>query len=549
MPQPIIDQARRWTLWYENEVFTGTGGTGRYVPNVDDAVWSWNGIFRIVSVDYSTGLSAKVPHNFTSLGGGFPIESVLLGSTPNNTIDTHRVYINTSVVPHDLAVDHLLHIYGTAGSYCKIFKGTDISAQGQVISGVVNSSGQVTSENIPLESIRGASGNEPAIKIVKQGISVETLDTGEIVTAVIYSTTGAVLSSSILIVERTDFVRTLDHTQRYVVGIELLSPYLSSNDAQLLEYPANMLLQSSALLGRVRYSTGAFVDYPIDGNKFSLFGMDSYIANIPNQTADLLLNYSLGTNEYGYGANSEARTFTKPYRVKTTEILGTYTVKLFVVPVWNSAGARWVLNYFLYSLERQTFYEVTNYIQLSPGYAAFDGALYVGDQQLRVAINLADIPNAGYAQYHHVQDFHIELHGAGADGALSRYWTLIYSDGGNGLGALSALVAVDTQNSGSVTVSLDGGQTTVAGWLDTHYVPTEPITFPRAETAAPAPTHVRLMIGPTWQRLVPIEDILITQSAINVNPAQGSAARLHFVRVDQDTVLELGVLGATVKRI
>ena len=49
----------------KSEIYTGPTGTGRYVPNIEDAVWDWTaGVFRVVDVNITTGLSTLVLHTF-----------------------------------------------------------------------------------------------------------------------------------------------------------------------------------------------------------------------------------------------------------------------------------------------------------------------------------------------------------------------------------------------------------------------------------------------------------------------------------------------------
>ena len=108
---PIVDQSRGWRYWYYDEIYTTPLGVGRYVPNVNDAVWSWElGLQRVTAVNYLTGESTLVSHTFTNNNGGVLAVDALLGSGPGSVSESFRVYVNTTVSPPTMAVDRRLHI-------------------------------------------------------------------------------------------------------------------------------------------------------------------------------------------------------------------------------------------------------------------------------------------------------------------------------------------------------------------------------------------------------------------------------------------------------
>ena len=58
---PIHNPDGKFHLWHMREIFRGPN-TGRYVPNIDDAVWDWDtGLYRVTAVDLTTGLSTRFP--------------------------------------------------------------------------------------------------------------------------------------------------------------------------------------------------------------------------------------------------------------------------------------------------------------------------------------------------------------------------------------------------------------------------------------------------------------------------------------------------------
>ena len=52
---PVHDPDRGFRVWNRDEVY-GQSEKGRYVPNLDDAVWDWDtGLWRVIEVDITTG--------------------------------------------------------------------------------------------------------------------------------------------------------------------------------------------------------------------------------------------------------------------------------------------------------------------------------------------------------------------------------------------------------------------------------------------------------------------------------------------------------------
>lgn len=149
-----VDVTRRFSVWHIREIYTGPTGTGIFVPNVDDMVMDWNsGVYRVAAVDhYRTNLSYLVKVNLNALGGGIDDGDIAVVTGPGANSNSFRVYINTEVTPHTMAIDSRVIWNGAANAYVKVFKGTDTSeTTGVVISAMVSTNGNITSENIPLD--------------------------------------------------------------------------------------------------------------------------------------------------------------------------------------------------------------------------------------------------------------------------------------------------------------------------------------------------------------------------------------------------------------
>lgn len=530
-------------MWYRPDIFTGPTGTGQYVPNVNDLILDYSlGLFRVTAVNATTNLSTLVSWSQPDDAAGVIAQDILLGSGPGTQSESYRCYINGNVTPKTLAIDSRLRVYGSRAAYCKVFLGTDISASGIVISAQVNSAGQVISENLSMEPVGTDAGSNLAIRTPIQGYSTEYPADGEVVTAVIYESSGRVLSISKLLVKRTNFVRTTNASRKYITSIQLVTPFISSTDNHLIEYPTNMLFQVGNLKGQVNYSDGTSIQLPIDGSRFILMGAESYVATQVGQRIPLLLTYNMASNEYGYSVNGDNtnRFVTADYEITTTEIVGAYNVKLFVVPVWQSPTLGYKLEYYLYNLDRQQIYYATPYVTLVAPYNTYNPLPNGNSQTLSVRIELSSL-GSSFAYYNYAQTFTIALLTQGT--ATTANWWIRYSPGGVQIGGSNFAVLTNT-SSGIWSANIAAGKATQQEWLDALYHGAEPLLHPLSEIQAPTPTHFRVKIGTTFNREIAIANWAAAVANIPLtspDPKAGDALRIEFIKKDGSTVYELGL--------
>lgn len=540
---PLYDPQRGWRMWYRSDVYTGPTGSGQWVPNPNDLVFDYaTGFWRVQSVNPTTFISTMISWKQPDDASGVMTEDILLGSGPGSQSETYRVYLDTKVVPYTLGFDLRLFTYSSEAHHLKVFRGTDISNTGIVISAMVDQNGNVVSENIPLETRGLHPQTGVAIKVPVQGYSVEELPDGEVVTAVVYTAAGVARSTSKLLIKRSNTIRPSDASRKYVTSIQLISPRISSSNNNLLEYPVNMLIQSGGIQGRVNYSDGSHVILPIDGVKFELQGLERYVATQVGQQSHLLLVYHFGDNEYGYTLSGEYpdRFMHEEYEITTTEVEGSYSVKLFVAPVWQPGVNNYKLEYWLYNLERDETYYVTPYVNLVAPYASYNPLPTGNPQTLQARIELSSL-GSSFSYYAHTQIFTLCLLTPGS--SLSPNWWIQYSPSGPQYGGANAF-EVTNAGGNNWTGDLTLGKATQAEWLEATYFNSEPLIHPTAETVAPTPTHFRLKIGNDFSREIAVANWNQTVSAMTLtppDPAQGDVARLEFIQRVSGVDYEVGV--------
>ncbi len=490
---PIYDPNRRWTIWSRDEIFEGGIGQGKYIPNLKDYVVEPDTYttYIVEFLDQVTLLPTLREIKPASLDFSFSQSDVLFGVGPGTQADTYRIYIDNSVTPHILSVDTRLKIAGSLSNYAKIFKGTDTSTQGIVISKVYDNNNNFISENIPLELVAIDSHINYSIKIISVAhTDIDMLD-GELVTAVIYNDQGNVVSKRQLLVENTAFIRDINTAQKFITQISLDSAFISPSIDNTLEFPLNIPVNALNMIGVVQYSDGTTLRLPVDGTKFSIYGLDQYISSIVGQKVDLVLNYSLSTNETAVGAiSNDGNHITENYSLVTTNPNNSYAVKLFGYPIWINNNIGYEIKWFLLNLDRNVWYDVTSNVTFSSNTGPFNPLLYGFVQNKTVQVNLAEV-NGTFDVFIHVQNVSIVLNHAPQPDISQIPWTISNEVTANALPYGDGIYA---KKISPTSVNISAGITTSQEWLDKTYLRSKPLVDPRIETAPLDPTHFILMV-------------------------------------------------------
>ena len=543
-----VDPTRRFSTFYMSEIYTGPNGTGIWVPNVNDMVIDWdNGIYKVVSVDhYKTNLCYMVKVNLNTLGGGLDDSDMAVVTGVGANSNSFRVYVNTETVPHTMAIDSRVIWNGGANAYVKVFRGTDYSeTTGQCISAIITANGNITSENIPLVVVTIPSGTNVTQKTAQVAWCSEAVTNGDVVTVVTYTAAGTITSVDKFVVSVTNYIRSINQTAKYVTNIELITPFLSKTDKRLIECPINMVVQSLNFSAKVTYSDNSSIVSNIDGRKWNLAGLNMFVASQIGKYDRLLLTYTLDNTELAFDA-SEAlpdRKVVREYRIRTIDIDTYYSIKLFAVPVWSTSARAYSLNWYLYNLAREDIIDVTAYIEYSTLSPTFVGNKYNSAQILDVAFNMQSL-GQNYGYFRHVQRVAVTLLNPGTTVAPNRYFTIAYGDATLYGDTARALYTADELNAGKLKLNISCGYSDALTWITNVYRPLEPLYYSANEAEAPAPTHVRVLIGTgtsAWQREILIADITKDIRNINTSISQGGLVRIELFYRDEEGDHQLAI--------
>lgn len=494
---PIYDPEGRFQVWAMHEIYQGEYGENRYVPKVKDLVKDMDtGLeYRVVGLDLAT-LIPTLDQMDTIPSGEINDDDLLLGVGPGTQSDTYRVYLDKSVIPYSLAVDARLSVAGTMAAYARIFKGADLTDQGNIVSLVYDSAGNIIGNKIPLELVayRQDEGVNIATKTIPVCQTMANLQDGEIVTTVIYSDVGHVVSKRQLLVENTAFIRTANLSTKYITDISMECPFLSGTDPRLINLPINVTLSGLNIFGVVHYSDGTFQRMPIDGTKFAVLGLDSYLATWVDNETSVSLRYRLSAGEVAYGSQvGEFAHLSETYKIKTIQQDGAYSVKLYCYPVWLNAVDGYTLRWYLYNSDRDVVYNVTGQIEYALNSPAFNPIQYGVNQRLNVAVNLQAV-NGAYRNYRHAQTVEVVLWRQGTERQTN--WTVGFEMGQNPpFGDNNSHAKLEFVNTNLYRLDLSNGATTQDEWLERMYYRTKPIIDQERELVPPIPSHFRLRFG------------------------------------------------------
>lgn len=541
---PVHDPDGLWKIWSINEIWTGGVGEKKYVPKVGDYVIDPElyQMYIVESLDNITLIPTLREIRPANMSYSLSESDILFGVGPGTQADTYRVYLDQSVTPHVLAVDIRLKIAGTMASYAKLFKGSDVSNSGHVISKVYDSMGNFISENIPLELVAIDSHNNYSIKTISVCHCLEDLVDGELVTAVIYNDQGHVVSKRQLLIENTAFIRSINVSQKYVSHISIESAFLSPTEINTIRFPLNIPLNALNVIGIVHYSDGSSLRLPVDGNKFRLFGLEQFISSIVGQQIELVLSYALSSNEVAYtGVSADGHYVNEPYHLVTINPNNSYTVKLFGYPVWVSEADGYVMRWWLFNLDRNVFFDVTPYVQFSTQTGAFNPKGYGYLQRKAVNINLRDI-SAAFQSFVHVQLVDIVLQSPPDNSIGQTAWTVSHESMdtrpsyGNGLYA---------RRISANTVNISSGLDTEADWLEKMYLQTYPLLDRTAELSVPNPTHFIVTVNGQENEFAIGQ--WNSNLLLSLDPVQFATVSVRFIRRTSSGDLQLSMAALITK--
>jgi len=481
---PIYQPDGRWTMWNIQEIYLGQIGQNKYIPKVNDYVIEplTGKTYIVTDLNNITFIPELSPINIT--------QTNTLDELISSTNDNYRIYFDKSMTPFTLAVDGLMRVYSSTATYARIYKGSFIDDT-KIISRRYDNSGNFIGFDIPLQLVAFNSHDNYAIKSIPICNTESVLQDGDICIVVIFDSNGKVISKVSCIAEETTFVAQAYAEQKYITQIFIKSAFINSSQPGDINYPVNLPLASFNPIGVVQYNDGSQVEYPIDGDKFRLYGLDQFISTIIGHKVPLVLSYRLDSTEAALASiESDGYYVTRPYTLTVSNPNTSYNVKIFVYPVWVDALSGYNYKVYLMNLDRNILFDVTNVVSLSSNSPAFNPTAYGITQRLIFNVNLSSVSGI-YHDYLHVQTVDIILRGPANDNSINNIWE-VGSQVPTQIPYFGSNLRAVRDGITNTKVTIDNNLSTVDEFINTLYITTNPLYNPLTESGPLIPTHIEV---------------------------------------------------------
>ena len=506
MGNPVFrrDPSRAFRVWNIKEIFTGDLGVTTehlYVPNVEDLVVDGKGVMRqVIAVDPVSAIPTMVVINGEP-GDITDPDSIIDGLRARQPHGINRIFVDNSTVPATVTVHSRYRIYGSEATQAKLFKGTDTSDNGQVISHTLNSSNIIVSEMIDLVPLYDTNNT---IKRPPRFHTTTPMEDGELVTLVVYAASGRVVDEYPFIIRNANMISGPTATNIYIEDIELLSDLLSDDDPKLIEHPLHVPVTTTMMQCRVHYSNGDKADHAIDGSKVKLHGVNSFNTSIIGPTSNVVLSYYPDPSEPSINLQGSIRpSISKTYKLTTVGNVTDVAYKLYVVPIWT--GTEYRLVYRLTDVAYESDIDVTEYVTTTrTDGTAFKGNDFSREQTVNAVLDMSRINPNQTPPYVHVQQYKITLDRPGS----SDYNDYVIDYGGDGYTYFGNGHYATAGVTGDHKFKVDINQSNKTDWLSWLYRAVDPIFDSSITDRGPEPTHFRLEHGGTnGNRLIGTFDI------------------------------------------
>lgn len=527
-------------------------GTGKVLAEEDDMIFSYdmNMFFRVSRTDYTSYYNELVSWDFSN-GGGADDADVFLGISGGGNSHPWRAFLDTRVFPHRLAISGRYRSFAQEATAVRLFRGINVTDTGEVISAFYNQNSEYVSDKIPLVLVETNNITNRTTKAPAMGYTTKSnLSNGDLITMVVYNDQNAVIDTVQLVIHVTNAIRRPEYNDKRIQGIELVSPYLSLTEPNVLEVPLNSTVATLYLKAKVTFTDGSVrEDEGIGGEssdgRFKLIGIDYWSPRVAGDSQELTLIYHPAENEYSYlqGETANGAVF-ESYKIKAIPVSNAFNLKMFAYPTWLNDLQGYGLEFWLYDLDREVGRKLpTGSVTMADGYT-FDGLDYSRVQHLQVGVQL-NVVDPTYGEHVHVQNVLISLTRPG--GARHGNWKVKFATNQSDWygDTLEALATAST--GGMSSLDLKNGQVTEDAWLDLLFYRTSPLYDNQVETKAPRPTH---FIVTTKNRSVevPVAQWASMISFVN-DLTEGNTIYLKWIRRTINADLQLGVSGVPLHNV
>lgn len=525
-----------------SKVYTADNLTGTVIPNIGDMVIDYSvGMWEVTHVALVVELGETVPTYFATLVPFDPTnlanssaDSLISGLTGYQPRISDRAYYVSSVGNlFEINIDDRYVATGSEVVTCRVFRGTDTSPLGDVISNYTDAESIWHEELIhlvPLKYLDSADNlvDNPTVKRIPTFTTDAILEDGEHITVLMYTDTGRVIGEHTFIVKLSDV---------YLPSIANLNPvtdiFLYNMITEESIPAGNTVIMASHIqpdfnnyaievvrrnfptpVADVAYSKKGYELVNLNDSSIKMYGAELFNANLISTTSDLVFMYGAAPGEpivNSEGVSDDRRFISKTYKLQPKTWDNDFKFQVFMVPSWNATSEVYDFTYYLHEVMRQGLIVIPDqYVSVTRknfSNGIFERGIpdYVTDpvQTIEIAVdmeNWTEINTDGsYTNFTFKQAVRLEL----ADPLSIKPWTISYL-GGNSLNTLGAhnLLEINPSSSGTDVLSLNASgyydpeespSVNLSLWIENTYKSLNPIFDPtNGELFAPNPDYFQL---------------------------------------------------------
>ena len=456
--------------------------------------------------------------------------------------DRYCLYQDTRVSPYKLVADAKILFYGNNLKEYQLFR-YDNEGHEEIISMYLDNTDTFVSSRIPMSPI-GA--EYQAYKFPTNCHTTAELTEGEPILMRVYNNLGNLAAELTIYVRNGVWLNDLQSHTNPIVSLDAECLQTIGDDFYVKERQDPRHIDIMPFL---RYADGSKLYIPVDNSQCFIYGLEHFIPSYPGYSQTIIIKYFLNYRESAIGnetvANTRFMTCTK--NIVVLKDRDNYSVKISVVPIYNSSRNKWILRYFLYTDDRDTVHEISDHVTMDE-IDSFDGSQEKWGTEQRVVINYdlqevlntsdpltgsqvvyITVNNPALFERYTLRDNNNTSIIYGSDGSLSRRPIIRYD------------VVRDQY---FIPTSVFQNKEAM---LESFYYKARPFFDTRVETIAPTPTHFVVRDTTTGQQVVAnpikVSEYGTAWSVISTAPnLNGSVVLVEFLlEVDNSFVILYGV--------
>ncbi len=472
-----------WNIWEISQVYNGGPGANMYVPKLNDYVIDAPSgtLYIVTNLNLDTYIPTLQQIEIAKLPPILKYQNQVTNVIYPESVSSYRLYFNSQTDPYTINVDASLILYNTNASTFQLFLGNDI-LNAEPLGIFLNNNQQINNTNIPLITNYFNNSSNTYVKQFPTFYTNQLLQTGQLVTLLVYNGAGQVCSRQVLMVEDSTAYPTQSQGQKLVTGLSLESSFVSQTQNNSIEIPSNIGIQNVLFKGIVEYNDGTSTIHNINsGGSFNVYGLDQILKSNILGSVPVVLQYTLQPDEVAIdNVSYNGTTVSVEYNIILTEPNYDYQLQLYPIPFWT--GSSYVIKWILMSMSRNLFLDVSNYVTYSNG-SGFNGTLYNSNQLMNVGLNLSVLnkPDINLNQNCQINLGNISQ----GPSTIYQIWTNLNTSTvpyGNNVRAKSLV-------NGNNLIDITCQNYTLSNWLNQVFYANLPLFNSNIENSPPQPTH------------------------------------------------------------